>query len=144
MTKFLTKIIATLLVSAAFVACNPGFLSEQDILNGDGVLVINGIVSDQTEGTPVEDIKIVFNAYQSEKSDRVLLTRTEYTSSKGVYLIRVEGLSENIFCRISAEDEKGIYSSCSTSVNVTWNGNAYDKGTNTFAVNGCNFHLPKK
>ena len=66
MTKFLTKIITTLLVSAAFVACNPGFLSEQDILNGDGVLVINGIVSDQTEGTPVEDIKIVFNAYQSE------------------------------------------------------------------------------
>ena len=53
MTKFLTKIITTLLVSAAFVACNPGFLSEQDILNGDGVLVINGIVSDQTEGTPV-------------------------------------------------------------------------------------------
>lgn len=144
MRKFFTKITTLLLISAAFVACDAGLLDNSDILNGDGILIINGTVSDQANGSPLEDIKIVFKAYTSEKSSRSVLTKTEYTSSKGIFVIHVEGFSDNVHCVISAEDESGKYAGSSNDINVTWSGNAYDKASNTFVVNDCNFHLKRK
>lgn len=145
MRKIILNITTLLLISAAFVGCNVGILDDKSkVLDGDGVLIINGTVSDKADGSPLEDIKIVFNAYPSKGDKRSALTLTEYTSSKGVFIIRAEGFSDNVHCVISAEDDKGIYSSSYTDINVTWCGTAYDINNNSFVVNDCNFHLSKK
>lgn len=144
MRKFFTKITTLLLISAAFVACDAGLLDNSDVLNGDGILIINGTVSDKTDSSPLEDIKIIFKAYPANSSSRSVLTKTEYTSSKGIFVIKAEGFAADVHCVITAEDESGKYEGCSNEINVTWSGNAYNKETNTFAVNGCNFHMKKK
>lgn len=145
MRKIILKILTLLLISAAFVGCSAGILDDKaQVLNGDGVLIINGTVSDKADSSPLEDIKIVFNAYPSKENKQSVLTLTEYTSSKGIFIIRVEGFSDKVHCVISAEDEKGRYSPSSTDINVTWSGTAYNAENNSFVINDCNFHLTKK
>ena len=145
MTRPISKIITILLSAALAAACDAGFLDvRRNVMNGDGILIINGTVSDSSDESPVEGIRIIFEVFPTKGSGRPLLTQTEYTSSKGVYMIRAEGFSDDVSCTLTAVDEKGIYSDCANRINVTWSGTAYDKSSNTIAVNGCNFHHERR
>lgn len=145
MTRHIKQIFLLLTASASFLSCS-ATLMEGDVsdMKDGSRIVITGTVSDASDNYPIEDIKVVFKAYLPETSpSNPVTTLTEYTGSNGIYTIHAEGLGAISACTLTAEDETGTYATSSTRINVTWSGTAYDKESNTFVVNGCNFHLEK-
>lgn len=140
MTKRLLNIFILLCAAAISLSCSSGLLPEDAaVLDGDGTIMISGAVS--SDDTPLEGIKMVFEAYGS--SAMPIMTTNAYTGSKGTYTIHAQGFSGPVTCIVNACDESGTYESQSTEINVSWKGSAYDKDRNTFVVNDCNFHLKK-
>lgn len=145
MTRHFRHILSLAAVSAAFFSCTSMDMVHSDAAIEEGRIIITGTVSDLTDSTPIEDIRIVFEAHLHDSTLPEPVDRqTEYTGSDGIYTIHASGFYDALTCTVTAEDENGIYKEASKEINVTWNGTAYDRETGTFVVNDCNFHLEKR
>lgn len=112
------------------------------LLEGDGTVIITGVVSDKDSGTPLKDIKILYEAYSLR--GKLIDTKTVYSSGDGTYTIENGGYTSEINCILKTVDSENIYSVGEIELNVDWNGSPFNKETSTFIVNNCNFYLKKK
>lgn len=105
-------------------------------------IMITGIVTDKVTGDAIEDITISFNAFiQNDGTDSPVISESVYTDSKGMFTIHTEGSYKPLSCHILAEDKNRKYKSQSQQIIINWNGTSFDKESNTFVINDCNFQL---
>ena len=127
-----------LLLVAAFCSC-----SKFDAQIAEGAsITISGNVSDISSGKALEDVRIQFLAYDSRNMKGLPVTEQKvYTDSKGTYTISASGFASPVTCVIIAEGEG--YGSVRKEVFINWEGSSYDRESNTFYVNECNFHMER-
>lgn len=135
----LLKIFTFWLLSlAAFCSCSKG----PEMTEG-GIIVISGTISDMDTKQPLEGVKILFTAYDSDEDFTLPVTEQNvYTDSKGSYSIMASGFSTPVTCVIVTEAEG--YAAVRKEVFVNWEGTSFDRVSNSFFVNECDFHLEKK
>ncbi len=112
------------------------------ILSGEGTIIISGVISDKETGTPLKDIKVIYEAYSIK--GRLIATKTAYTSGEGIYTIESEGYTSEVNCTVAAEGEEKGYSQSKTELHIDWSGSTFSTEQNAFYVNDCNFYLQKK
>lgn len=112
------------------------------LLEGEGTVIITGVISDKDTGAPLKDIKILYEAYSLK--GKLIDTKTVYSSGDGTYAIENGGYISEINCILKAADSGNIYSAGEIELNVDWNGSPFNKETSSFIVNNCNFYLMKK
>ena len=140
--------IATLLsVPAAVSSCSVEMMdkdeAEGNIPTEKGILV-TGSVSDN-QGNALEDITITFEAYPRDNASAAAVSsEITYTNSKGTYSILARGADMPLMCTVTAEDRNGRFESMSQQIIVQWKGTSFDKESNTFIVNDCNFKMSEK
>ena len=130
-----------LLSIAAFCSCSPGSLDGG--YTGEGMtLIISGTVSETASKQPLEGVKIMFQAYESEGNpDLPAITQNAYTDSHGAFNIKAEGFSSAVTCILTTDHPD--YSSVRKDILINWKGTSYDFQTRTFYVNDCDFHIDK-
>ena len=131
--------IFSLFLLMLVTACTKGSVC---LLEGEGTVIITGIVSDKDSGAPLKDIKILYEAYSTR--GKLIDTKTVYSSGDGTYTIENGGYTAEINCTLKAADSDNIYSAGEIELNVDWNGSPFNKEAGTFIVNNCNFYLKKK
>ena len=143
MQKLLNIITFWLLSIAAFCSCtsiDEPYLKDTD---GTGTIIINGTVSDVTGNTPIEGMKLVFEAYDPEDLSGAPITAINaYTDSQGTFSITAEGFTSAVTGIIATDHQD--YSNITKELLITWKGTSYDPATRTFFINNCDFHLEKK
>lgn len=112
------------------------------LLEGEGTVVVSGIVSDKSSTSPLNDMKIVFEAYSTR--GKLIDTQTVYSSSDGTYTVESSGYTSEIKCILKASDSSKSYTNGKIELHVDWDGSPFNKETNTFFVNNCNFYMKKK
>lgn len=118
--------------------------SKDDVcmLEGEGTVIISGVVSDKSSTSPVKDMKIIFEAYTTR--GKLIDSKTVYSSSDGTYTVESSGYTSEINCILKASDSSDTYAESTVELNVDWNGSPFDKATRTFFVNNCNFYMKRK
>lgn len=142
--RIILYIVTLLLASTAVLSCSKGDMMEMDHIGNanEKSMVIMGSVSDRITGEALEDIAIKFKAYlQSEADKAPAYEETVYTDNKGTFTIHSAGADEKMICILTAEDKNGEYESQSQEIIITWEGTSFDRKSNTFIVNSCNFQL---
>lgn len=136
----LLKIFTFWLLSlAAFCSCSK---ENNDIAEG-GTIIISGSISDIGTKRPIESVKVLFSAYESHEDSALPVNEQNvYTDSNGSYSIMASGFSTPVTCVIVTEAEG--YASVRKEILVNWEGISFDRATNTFFVNDCDFHLERK
>lgn len=112
------------------------------LLEGEGTVVISGIVSDKTSISPLKDMKIVYEAYTTR--GKLIDTKTVYSSSDGTYTVESSGYTSEIRCVLKASDSSKSYANGKIELHVDWNGSPYNKVVSTFVVNDCNIYMRKR
>lgn len=112
------------------------------LLEGEGTVVISGIVSDKTSISPLKDMKIVYEAYTTR--GKLIDTKTVYSSSDGTYTVESSGYTSEIRCVLKASDSSKSYDNGKIELHVDWNGSPYNKEVSTFVVNDCNIYMRKR
>ena len=118
--------------------------SKDDVcmLEGEGTVIISGVVSDKSSTSPVKDMKIIFEAYTTR--GKLIDSKTVYSSSDGTYTVESSGYTSEINCILKASDSSDTYAESTVELNVDWNGSTFNKATRTFFVNNCNFYMKRK
>ena len=118
--------------------------SKDDVcmLEGEGTVIISGVVSDKSSTSPVKDMKIIFEAYTTR--GKLIDSKTVYSSSDGTYTVESSGYTSEINCILKASDSSDTYAESTVELNVDWNGSPFNKATRTFFVNNCNFYMKRK
>lgn len=118
--------------------------SKDDVcmLEGEGTVIISGVVSDKSSTSPVKDMKIIFEAYTTR--GKLIDSKTVYSSSDGTYTVESSGYTSEINCILKASDSSDTYAESTVELNVDWNGSPFDKATCSFIVNNCNFYMKRK
>lgn len=111
------------------------------MLEGEGTVIISGIISDKDSGKPLKDIKVEYEAYSLR--GKLIDTKTVYSSSDGTYTIENSGYTTVINCILKASDSENIYAEGEIELNVYWEGSPFNVEDETFVVNNCNFYLKK-
>lgn len=111
------------------------------MLEGEGTVIITGIISDKDSGKPLKDIKVGYEAYSLR--GKLIDTKTVYSSSDGTYTIENSGYTTVINCILKASDSENIYTEGEIELNVYWEGSPFNVEDETFVVNNCNFYLKK-
>lgn len=123
---------------AAFCSCSPG----ADPISDDQTVIISGTVSDISTNSPLEGVKIVFHAFDSDDLQLApVAAQNAYTDSKGVFSIVSGGHTSSVMCVIETSHDE--YSSVRKEILINWKGTSYDMDRKTFFVNDCDFHLEK-
>ena len=138
MTKKALNIFCLMLLIMAS-ACSKADLC---LLEGEGTVVISGIVSDKTSISPLKDMKIVYEAYTTR--GKLIDTKTVYSSSDGTYTVESSGYTSEIRCVLKASDSSKSYANGKIELHVDWNGSPYNKVVSTFVVNDCNIYMRKR
>lgn len=138
MIRFIKYILIIAVSSLGFLSCTTDNLN---LLNGDGTVIISGIVADIQTCKPLQDITISFEARTPK--GRIIDTRTSYSSSEGIYTIEASGFSTEIECRLTAHDDDNLFSEHEIIISIPWNGPSFNPTSNRFVVNNCNFFLQK-
>lgn len=128
-----------LLFIAAFCSCSS---SPEGVMDQGGTIMITGTVSNTDSNSPIEGVKIVFNAFSEEDGGATVNTHNVYTDSNGIFNITAEDINTTVICLITAEHDE--YVSEKKEIIVNWKGISYDAQNRTFFVNDCDFHLAKK
>lgn len=116
--------------------------AEVCMLEGEGTVVISGIVSDKTSTSPLKDMKIVYEAYTTR--GKLIDTKTVYSSGDGTYTVEGSGYTSEIKCVLKASDSSKSYANGKIELHVDWNGSPYNKEVSTFFVNDCNIYMRKR
>ena len=141
MIKKLIKILALTVLMLTSASCSMALLSdEENALNGEYTISVNGVVSDVETNKLLKGIKITFSAYGENSISVIpLITRSVNTNPLGIYSFKIPGFSEPVTCEIKAECAG--YETMTNKVVVTWTGNSFDPEEKTFYVNDCNFQM---
>ena len=150
-TSFTNIVMTLLLASTAVLSCSmetdmlaPGNNNmESDAALKGNKVVITGVVANE-DGLPLKGIHVSFLEYREngEESMPVGSVNT-MTDDKGYYTIYADGPAEPIHCFVNVEDTEGIYAGQTAEIFVSWSGPSFDKASNMFVVNDCNFVLKK-
>ena len=128
---------------AAFCSCTSDkgpYLSD---FSGTGTIIISGTVSEVIGNTPIEGMKLLFQAYNPETNSNAPITAINaYTDSHGAFSITAEGFTSAVTGILSTDHQD--YSTITKELLITWKGTSYDPATRTFFINNCDFHLEKK
>lgn len=116
-------------------------MEEASQLEGEGTVIIAGIVTDADTGAPLRNIKITFEAFSPK--GRLIETMTAYSSSDGIYGIEAEGFRNVVNCVLTASEQNGAYKEARIDINIPWDGASFDREKGIFVVNDCNFYLHK-
>ena len=150
MIKKLKKLLALTILAATSISCSPALLNdEEESLDGNLKIVVNGVVSDVVTNAPISDIKITFSAF-AENSPSVLplISKTVNTDGKGVYTVEATGFTGPVTCTLTAESMEDATVKYETMTNkivvASNNGTTLDADSNTFVVNDCNFQMKKR
>ncbi len=142
MRQNIIKIFIAVLVSTAAVSC----ASEDGILIFDMELntkeidfEISGMVTDKATEKPLENIKILVQAYDSSNN---LYTQTAYTESDGKYWLLFDGKNRPSTIIVQTEDRNGEYESGKLDLVINYKSDINVKD-GIFYINNCNFYLKK-
>lgn len=134
-----------LLSTMAAMSCSQALLDDgAEHPDGNGRIIITGMVADVADQKPIEGIRISFEAFPDNSiSIMPIVSKTVYSDSEGIFAITVEGLSRPVTCRVFTGETHGEtqYETQTNEIKVSWSGTAYDHKTETFIVNDCNFLL---
>ena len=144
---FITYIAALLSVATAVLSCSVGIYDTMSDMEGELLakrISITGSVCSR-DGQLLEDVAITFKSYiQNDIEAAPINTETVYSNSKGEFSILSEGADVDLFCIVTAEDPNGVYESQTCKIVVSWEGVSFDRLSNTYVVNDCNFVLNRK
>lgn len=144
---YISYIAALLSAATAVLSCSVGVYDAMPDMEGalpEKMISITGAVCSQ-DGQVLEDIAITFRSYLQNDMDAALITtKTVYSNSKGEFSILAEGADTDLFCNLTAEDPSGLYESQTRKILVSWEGVSFDRLSNTYVVNDCNFVLNRK
>ena len=138
MFKRLTYTLCLIIATLAFPSCAMDGVS---LLTGEGSVMISGLITDKTTGTPLKDIKVTYQSYSLK--GKLIDTQIVYSSSDGTYTVEAEGYTSEINCTMTASDNEGNYIESKIELNIDWNSSVFNAETGIFFVNDCNFHLQK-
>ena len=147
MIKTITKILALIALATATLSCSKAFLGgDENPLDGNLALIVNGVASDVVSNAPLTGIKVVFEAYPASNPNSVLplVKKTVYTDGNGVYTLEVEGFIEAITCTLTAgstNQNDTRYETLTNKILVSWEGSSFDAEKGLFVVNDCNFQM---
>ena len=116
MKKALVYILSAVLLTAFMASCSTGLEPVEDLENTGYTIVVSG----------------------------ALVSRTVYTDNRGRFELTEGGFQQKITCRVTAEDQSGVYESATQEMVVSWNGTSYNSQTRTSYVNDVNFYLKKE
>ena len=137
------KISFWLLTIAAFCSCSSMDSDPKIDTDGTGTIIISGTVSEAAGNTPIEGIKIIFQAFDSEENNsEPIKSINAYTDSQGAFNITAEGFTSAVTGTIATDHQD--YSNVMKELMVTWKGTSYDPDTRTFYINNCDFRIEKK
>lgn len=136
-----------LLASTALLSCSvPDMINDpsMDIGGTGNTLVITGTVSDISDDTPLEDIKLTLHATEMTGTANATSGKaTSYTDNKGMFSLRASGFTGEISCIVTAEDLKGTYKSGRNEIPLVRWDMGYNMKDGVFYINDCDFHLEK-
>lgn len=136
-----------LLPATAALSCSDS-LTEDLLPPSDQVryeVVISGTASDMDTSLPIEEIRITLNATEKlGNGKKKSYEKSSYTDNNGVFTMEVEGFTNPISVKLTAEDPNGIYQSATHEIPmISWE-SSYNMAGNRFYVNECSFYLEKK
>ena len=144
---YIFSIAALLSVATAVLSCSVGVFDAMPDMEGalpEKMISITGAVCSQ-DGQVLEDIAITFRSYlQNDMDADPIVTETVYSNSKGEFSILKEGADADLYCIVTAEDPNGVFESQTRQILVSWEGVSFDRLSNTYVVNDCNFVLNRK
>ena len=144
---YIFSIAALLSVATAVPSCSVGVYDAMPDMEGalpEKMISITGAVCSH-DGKLLEDVAITFKSYiQNDIEAAPINTETVYSNSKGEFSILSEGADVDLFCIVTAEDPNGVYESQTCKIVVSWEGVSFDRLSNTYVVNDCNFVLNRK
>ena len=144
---FITYIAALLSVATAVLSCSVGVFDAMPDIEGaspEKMISITGAVCSH-DGQLIEDVAITFKSYlQNDMDAAPITTETVYSNSKGEFSILAEGADTDLFCILTAEDPSGLYESQTRQILVSWEGVSFDRLSNRYVVNDCNFALNRR
>ena len=126
---------------AAFCSCSNIEGQIPSLETYGGTVVITGSVSDMHTKKPVEGVKIIFSAFEAEKTSP-FATQNVYTDSRGIFNLTAEDMASAERCMITADHTD--YASVTKEIIINWGGISYDADNGIFYVNDCDFHLERK
>lgn len=145
MKKALVYILSAVLLTTFMASCSTGLEPVEDLENTGYTIVVSGTVADITTTEPLENVKITLYAAEvTEYGEGALVNRTVYTDNRGRFELTESGFQQKITCRVTAEDQSGVYESATQEMVVSWNGTSYNSQTRTSYVNDVNFYLKKE
>ena len=143
---YIFSIAALLSVATAVLSCSVGVFDAMPDIEGaspEKMISITGAVCSH-DGQLLEDVAITFKSYlQNDMDAAPITTETVYSNSKGEFSILAEGADIDL-CILTAEDPSGLYESQTIQILVSWEGVSFDRLSNTYVVNDCNFVLTGK
>ena len=145
--NILKNILILLLSATAVLSCSEDL--TEDLYNPsykEGyAVVISGTASDMDTSLPIEEIRITLKATEELGNDRMKsYEKSSYTDNNGVFTMEVEGFTNPISVKLTAEDPNGIYQSATHEIPmISWE-SSYNMEGNRFYVNECSFYLEKK
>ena len=144
---YIFSIAALLSVATAVLSCSVGaydVMPDMEDVPGGKMISVTGTVCD-LGGQALEDVAITFKSYLKNDMDAApISTETVYSNSKGEFLILAGGEDADLFCLVTAEDPDGVYESQTCQILVSWEGVSFDRSSNTYIINDCNFVLNRK
>ena len=144
---YIFSIAALLSVATAVLSCSVGVYDALPDMEGalpEKMISITGAVCSQ-DGQVLEDIAITFRSYlQNDMDAAPIATETVYSNSRGEFSIQIEGADADLYCIVTAEDPNGVFESQTRQILVSWEGVSFDRLSNTYVVNDCNFVLNRQ
>lgn len=148
MNRTIAHIFAASLFTLSLASCNAEmslYPDYNEVPSADGyTVIISGTASDRHTAEPLENVKVTLHAAEITGDDHgTIYTKSVYTDNRGKYEIREDGFRKMIICRLTAEDQTGLYQNASAEMNVTWSGPSFDAVNGAFYANDIDFYLEK-
>lgn len=136
-----------ILFTCAFtcLSCSKAFVNESALDSAQEVFVLNvsGCVKDKETNTPLEEIRINFKVWDTDREGSApVIDQNVYTRADGTYQIKADDFKGYLKCVLTAEDLKGSYAAAKQELIVRWS--SLNKKDDTYFYNDCNFFLTRK
>ncbi len=136
------KTIILLLLALTALSCQKAFLADDKESAGISyTLYVSGTVSDLETSSPLESIRLTFDAYTTNRTRLPEYSKVIYTDNQGRYQLTMPGLHTPVKYTVTADDLKNHFSSHSGEISIDMNGPSFIDGA--FYVNDFNIWLKK-
>lgn len=150
-TSFTNIVTTLLLASTAVLSCSMDFdmqapgsnNMESDAALQGNKIVITGVVANE-DGLELKGISVSFLEYPENSEESLPFgSFSTLTDEKGYYTIYADGPAEPMHCYVKVEDPEDVYAGQTAEIFVSWSGPSFDKESDMFVVNDCNFVLKR-